>query len=94
LNFLTLSLTTSHKKFQTLEDVQKIQFWQGLIDLVMVEEVWNVDSSGKEAKTINKVIEQVTSNSTTFRQFFRLFPNGGMRSHLSAVPGLVQSLAI
>jgi hypothetical protein len=36
----------------------------------------NVDQRRKEAKTINKVIEQVTSNSTTFRQFFRLFPNG------------------
>jgi hypothetical protein len=71
---------------------KKIQFSQVVVDLVMVEEVWNVDQRRKEAKTINKVIEQVTSNSTTFRQFFRLFPNGGTGSHLSAVPPLVQSL--
>ncbi len=88
------------KKISNIRRYAKLQFLQGVVDLVMVEEVcvqeevWNVDQSQKEAKTINKVIEQVTSNSTTFRQFFRLFPNGGTDSHLSAVQVLVQSLAI
>lgn len=70
LNFLTHSLTTSNKKFQTLEDVQKSN---------SLKECGRLGHGGGRGVCARRGVEcgpkppinKVTSDSTTFRQFLQ-----------------------